>query len=206
MTPERIAELRALCGAATPGPWATHLPSPESAYRVLGRDRTVIVTVHRNGMSPQPRQTADSANAAFIAAARSAVPGLLDEVERLTNERADVDRARREHQNGRTVDAMAAAGVLAERDAQIRALTAERDELRATLANERGEGEGPSEGWVAHFIAGAWLARRWVHVASKTVISPGEGGWYWDRDWGVAEGAEPTAREAMRQADLARVT
>lgn len=62
-TPEQIAEWSRLCNAATPGPWANDLAIDESLW-----DRP-------------------DSNAAFIAAARTAVPVLLAEVALLTKER-----------------------------------------------------------------------------------------------------------------------
>lgn len=44
----------------------------------------------------------------------------------------------RERMNDQAIDALAAAGVIAERDAHLGAVTAERDELRATLATHLG--------------------------------------------------------------------
>ncbi len=76
-----LAPIKAREAAATEGPWASYLPGPESAYQVIEPRRTVIVTVHRNGMSPMPHQTADSANAAFISHARTDIPALVAEVE-----------------------------------------------------------------------------------------------------------------------------
>lgn len=66
MTPERIEELRSLCNAATPGPWVqqgSNVIAPETgedvAYYCAMRD------------------------AEFIAAARTALPEALAEIERL---------------------------------------------------------------------------------------------------------------------------
>ena len=62
MTPERIAELRALANAATPGPWEPRWLQYPDCTIALG-----------------------SEDAAFIAAARTALPEALLEIERLTN-------------------------------------------------------------------------------------------------------------------------
>lgn len=80
----RLADWRALAEAATPGPWA---------WRVTEDRHWAEVTPppdDRDG--PVARSLADD-DAAFIAAARDAVPALLDEVERL---RAERDRAVRD--------------------------------------------------------------------------------------------------------------
>jgi hypothetical protein len=71
MTPARIAELRALADAATEGPWV-HTMDP-SGFATFG-------PAGRSLFEP----TIDAVNnAAFCAAARTAIPELLDEVERL---------------------------------------------------------------------------------------------------------------------------
>lgn len=78
MSPAEIAALRKLADAATPGPWAVE------------DERGEVVTRHWQGETPvvcgPPRARGwdlDPEDAAFIAAARTAVPALLDEVERL---------------------------------------------------------------------------------------------------------------------------
>ena len=89
--------------------------------------------------------------------------------------------------------------------ATIDALTAERDELRLTLANERGEGAGPSDGWAyfprpevwARGVGSAWDIDR----ADAVVGLDGPGQWDWRV--GRAEKRAPTARAAMIAADLA---
>ena len=81
-------------------------------------------------------------------------------------------------------------------------LVRERDELRAALLNERGEGEPPSEGWTpVDATPGRWEhhARGWCCYRVKT------------REYIVIErgslsgelAREKTAREAMRAADTA---
>lgn len=103
----------------------------------------------------------------------------------------------------------------AEAVAVIDALRVELAELRATLANERGEGEGPSEGWEWANYSGRWgnpngwsLIERGLSFAAVGRNADGTG-WDWHAMVpvvlrGVASGTAPTAREAMRQADLAR--
>ena len=91
--------------------------------------------------------------------------------------------------------------------AEVDRLTAERDEawreaaeLRATLENERGEGEPPCEGW--EFFPGgpSW------HCAPGTWVRPvPEMGWCWytyaeDESTIAARGEAKTARAAMRAA------
>lgn len=77
MTPARIAELRALADAATPGPW------DGTDYSVSGQTdgrSQFVAAVSCEVYDSNPRYAQDSA---FIASARTAVPELLDEVERL---------------------------------------------------------------------------------------------------------------------------
>jgi uncharacterized protein (DUF885 family) len=76
------AALRALADAATPGPWEVERdPYGDDDYPVSANGRYLCVSPDdgvRGGHS--------EADAAFIAAARDAVPALLDEVERLRKE------------------------------------------------------------------------------------------------------------------------
>jgi len=119
MTPERIAELRRLCGAATPGPW--------KCWGVWGPVKgTDFMAVSRIGPEapewagivadplypPNADFYAKREDAEFVAIARTALPEALDEIERLRaeNERLrgllgqsdawlceSVERLRREH-------------------------------------------------------------------------------------------------------------
>jgi hypothetical protein len=83
--------------------------------------------------------------------------------------------------------------------------TRERDEMAATLANERGEGEPPSPGWTFDFVwrDGTPVDFGW-HKEAAYVESGAhydEGGW---RLRGVTPGGRyPTARAAMKAADAA---
>jgi hypothetical protein len=71
MTPERIAELRALAEQATPGPWqAIHGEGDKQGW-ISAPDATVCDMW-------TPNATAD-----FIAAARTALPEALDAIERV---------------------------------------------------------------------------------------------------------------------------
>jgi len=80
--------------------------------------------------------------------------------------------------------------------AEVEALVAEVAELRAALANERGEGEGPSPGWrwrPAH----SWWVRDGAAIVGRGDEDPSS----WAFDTGRGRGHAPTAREAMRAAD-----
>lgn len=116
MTDDEIKRLRALCEAATPGPWEKIWPAfRDQNYRdILVSLRSVIHRDLTAGDRLEWSRTLDSAvssmeagygvqgpddgsesvpvsyeeDADFIAAARTALPALLDEVERLTKENA----------------------------------------------------------------------------------------------------------------------
>ena len=97
----------------------------------------------------------------------------------------------------------------------------ERDELAATLANERGEGAPPEPGWTARRRGGEarWVLHnerpgrvldvvRQMGEAPRTIVSH-----WWDREVNAdgtvvathAEGEAETMRAAMRAAHAARV-
>ena len=79
----------------------------------------------------------------------------------------------------------------------IEALLARVAELEAELANERGEGEPPSAGWIYEDDAG----RRWTRPG-WTVYRLDDGvDWQYSRDHGDWVSA-PTARAAMKAADV----
>lgn len=78
MTPD-LAELRRLAESATPGPW---FPVDHTD---VWNDATFITGCHRGGVGVDWDEMI--ANAAFIAAAREAVPALLDQIDTLTRER-----------------------------------------------------------------------------------------------------------------------
>ena len=108
-------------------------------------------------------------------------------------------------------------GYMLEVLADLDTVTAERDELAATIANERGEGEPPA-GWTPDpSRGGAW---GWVRVAGGRVLDadfvtgtsyegPPFRGWDWrvvdvaGTGRVVARGRCDTARAAMRAADAA---
>jgi hypothetical protein len=122
VTPERLAELRALAEGATPGPWESmftggalnpiNLEVYCLAQRITGINVATVGLSPGSGAEPGPYCGKD-ADADFIAAARTAVPELLDYAASL---RADVK-------------------ALAEGNEELladeRALTAERDALKA---------------------------------------------------------------------------
>ncbi len=96
--------------------------------------------------------------------------------------------------------------IAAEMGAEVLRLRAENAELLATLANERGEGEAPVEGWRYIPSLGDWQAptgvvRRisWLRLPDGT--SKACWGWErWEADGGRTDGVCDTARAAMRAA------
>lgn len=82
MTREERERLRRLAEAATPGPWVVRNWHDWSSVIHEGASwRAVAGRIGEDLAEPKDGQR--SLDAAFIAAARSAVPALLDEVDRL---------------------------------------------------------------------------------------------------------------------------
>lgn len=96
MSSQRISEIRARCDAATPGPWE---------YRDNGFDGGVYAAneILFGGEPCEGRIEPDDPNAAFIAHARTDIPYLLVEIERLTKEhnamKQSCDGLRASHDN-----------------------------------------------------------------------------------------------------------
>ena len=81
LTPARRAELVRLCEAATPGPWQTEERHTRNVY---SDDATgSMVAACKCDYTSRP-VVEEEAHAAFIAAARTALPEALAEVDRLT--------------------------------------------------------------------------------------------------------------------------
>ncbi|MDR1693373.1 MAG: hypothetical protein LBR72_08450 [Oscillospiraceae bacterium] len=89
MTPERIAELRALCEAATPGTWT--LTRREGHAHIIDDIGEICTT---NLYEEYPEQ---DDNFALIAAARTAVPELLDTLKTMTRRAEALERAVRKY-------------------------------------------------------------------------------------------------------------
>lgn len=103
MTPDEIAKLRALAGAATPWPWFVgRMPDDPRPVVMAGRGRVIVF------------DTAEG-DTIYIAAACNAVPRLCDDVERL---RAAVERLTRELREARRVAAEIYHFIDADRDAK----------------------------------------------------------------------------------------
>lgn len=211
---ETLAPIRERLAAATPGPWAAH---DGVEYSEEGPYQASPPYVSASGENVVEGCWSD-ADAALIAHAPTDLATLLALVDTLAGERdrlAAIVRgyestARKTYLLGVSDEDHAA--LVAERDAATRRAEEaerERDELAATLANERGEGEPPSDGW--EWTICAW--GRGVDDCDALVSHVGHSDdnlppWEWlarvDGRW--QRGLAPTARAAMRLADCALVT
>jgi hypothetical protein len=81
MNTEKIKELRQLLAAATAGPWERGSDGGDIIYGAEWQGSPV----HVAGVPFRPGDKRVAADAALIAAAREALPALLDEVEALTS-------------------------------------------------------------------------------------------------------------------------
>lgn len=79
MTAEQLTEVRALCEAATDGPWTIE-PDRNDQQNIYSNDEWIALLPHQCVSSIEQQRVKD---AAFIAASRSLVPALLDENEAL---------------------------------------------------------------------------------------------------------------------------
>lgn len=129
MTSEELERLEALANAATGGSWQAGDPYD-------GRT-ALLVSVY--GMGMEVADTQREADAAFIAAARDAVPSLIAEVRRLRERVATVDAEREQayqiaQQNEQTARSMARVveDVRAELDAATALLTTSETESEAS--------------------------------------------------------------------------
>ena len=131
MTPERLAEIRARAEAATVGPWwTTRNLRPATIFSGEGSDDNNVVA-----------GDAEPADATFIAAARTDVPELVAEVERLQARVGSCDGGCNYNSgpeetcslHGRPVAEVwqIVNDVAAERDARINALAQQVEKVRA---------------------------------------------------------------------------
>jgi hypothetical protein len=124
MTPEREKELRELCEKATPGDWSMWQSPDGPTVKIVWRNKENLRCTTFFG----PFREADDAR--FVAAARTAIPELLDEIERLTVDRdAAISRAEKAASEQRQSDAKID-DVCQQRDAAV----AENARLREALA------------------------------------------------------------------------
>lgn len=85
-----IEKLRALCETATPGPWDTRAErNCPRAIVIAGTEQIADAGEHTHWTDKQCAR-----NAAFIAAARSALPAALDEIAQLCEERDELRASR----------------------------------------------------------------------------------------------------------------
>jgi hypothetical protein len=118
MDKEQMQEWARLEQAAAPGEWE-HVPAAQGWAFVRDADGNTIASVP------------NANNAAFICAARTAVPALLSEVERLTAERARLMEAGRDMQEQRDGWKEEAETARAQTDAIAAEWQAENDKLNA---------------------------------------------------------------------------
>lgn len=129
-TPDEMARWRALCEAATPGDWvALDNDGPRGNASVWTRAEVML-----GGRVAVLDAASPHHNAAFIAAARSAVPRLLAEVERL---KRDAETA--------WANEAATSELLRETKAERDALATRRDELLAAMVRVTRETPYPDE-------------------------------------------------------------
>lgn len=86
MTDADIKRLRALCEAATPGPWTAQTVCDTDSDDWCAVGPTHLYADDDPAVDDGDPHPAAEADAAFIAAARTALPALLDEVEGLRAE------------------------------------------------------------------------------------------------------------------------
>lgn len=91
VSPENRAELRRLAEAATPGPWHLGKTGNTESHWVCAMDDENVIQPHCDHACRDAQREFD-ADAAFIAASRSAIPALLDALEEAERQR---DKARK---------------------------------------------------------------------------------------------------------------
>jgi len=107
MTPERIAEIKARCDAATPGPWftvfRTCFTSVSTSDTAIGKDGPIVAQAYcgqtnRKVLRNSKRHLID-ANNEFIAHSRTDIPDLIDHIKHqdaiIDQLRERLDRAKR---------------------------------------------------------------------------------------------------------------
>lgn len=89
MTDDELARLRELCDAATPGPWedGTAMCCPDMGWVDGPNGKGVVCPTYE---ASKRTHTLDANDAAFIAAARTALPALLDLIAQLRSQTRSV--------------------------------------------------------------------------------------------------------------------
>lgn len=105
MTTDDLQNLRALCEAATPGPWKPNvwIETDGDEWRATGPGHDEHA--HDYGSEPGgPDEKAAQRDAAFITASRTALPALIEEVERLRRVRAATQRELERWKHGQQIE------------------------------------------------------------------------------------------------------
>ena len=140
---DRLAEIKARCEAATPGPWCKVSDLPDYGVASMNHPGTLpdpVVTLNRKYRAPgRPNLGCSEFDADFIAHAREDIPFLLAEVERLRALEA-------EHKRQWMEDKYEMGNLRAERDTLRRQLEAYQELLSAasrlmSVTSLRGEPE-----------------------------------------------------------------
>jgi hypothetical protein len=84
ITPEKLAELEALCENATPGPWLIDYSGTAAVYEDDAAGRTIFLAGSPH--CPPRSESETNCNLRFIAAARTALPEAIAEIRRLQSE------------------------------------------------------------------------------------------------------------------------
>lgn len=92
LTEEKIAELRALCEKATPGPWGTRGLSDHIRVESSAPTKNVAKCGSSKPSPREPDMEEVHANAEFIVAARTALPDLLSDLEEARRERDEAHK------------------------------------------------------------------------------------------------------------------
>ena len=160
LTPEYLAEIRALADAATPGDWTVYAPTYGPI--TIETDRTEVIapdSVHCMAYcyGGSSSYTLSAADAAFIAVSRTAIPEMLDEIDHLyfllSESQTDLDNER-EFRDADDQIAEMRADVLRE---EWQIARAERDALAAKVARV----EALAEEWSRAPAVGGNSAEQW---------------------------------------------
>ena len=253
LTPADIKDLRRKLSEATPGLWidmGDTEPWPGTVIATTVPDGGVTPVCIDPEADDRP---ADRACIAALHNAAPALLDAADALATVTRERDEARKAlaTEEHNHELTIarrdDAQSWADSLANQIAEaadheigehsnlnnpwdnaqdgLVKLVRERDELRAALLNERGEGEPPSEGWARNDFDRRAVGIAWYRPSNADGSPPPAGAmdyayvlwvyrepmepeWTWECEHADfssrnIQGKAPTAREAMRAADTA---
>lgn len=155
MTPEDVARLRALAEQATPGPWTVDEETEVGDGLRLLTIPEIERNLHDDEWAEEKDWERDRANAAFIAAAREAIPALCTALEAAWGERdacrnlvarLNGDGGHRQQRVGMKQAAEEAEACVVEDMRKMGALEADRDALRARVNVLNDEIEKPG-GW-----------------------------------------------------------